>query len=147
MYPDFYIPNELYEETNQDLIPGDILYTKDGKISMSGILTPEDKVIIGSGVSRIRINHLAKEYNINPEYLFLILSLKETGVYPAVRRTVVASTIPHLRINRLGEFEIPILDKNISKKLSNIVNEAFSLKDKNKKLIKDISKELDTELN
>ena len=147
LYPDFHVPIELYEETNQDLVSGDILYTKDGKVGMSGMLTPEDKVVIGSGVSRIRINNLAKNYNINAEYLFLILSLKETGVYPAIRRTVVASTIPHLRINRLGEFEIPILDNKISKKLSNIVSEAFNLKDKNKKLIKEISLEIDNELN
>ena len=145
-YPDYYIPIGLYEEIDQDLSAGDILYTKDGKIGMVGMLTTEDDVIIGSGVSRIRINDFAKANNINSEYLFLVLSLKETGLYPAIRRTVVASTIPHLRINRLGEFDIPILDKNISKKLSKMVSDAFSLKNENKKFIKEISLELDNEL-
>jgi type I restriction enzyme S subunit len=71
------------------------------------------------------------------------LSLKETGLYPSIRRTVIASTLPHLREERLREFEIPILDKNSIDEITKLVKEAFELKDEKKKLIKEVRKEID----
>jgi len=63
------------------------------------------------------------------------LSLKEIGLYQAKQRTVVASTIPHLREDRIGDFKIPII-KN-QKKIIELTEKAFELKDKRKKLIND----------
>ena len=57
--------------------------------------------IVASGFAKIKLNSKAQDYNITPEYLFAILSLRETGFYPAIRRTVIASIIPYLRIERL----------------------------------------------
>ena len=145
-FPDFYIPTEIYKELNQDVQAGDILFTKDGKIGMTAMLTPSDKVIIASGLSRLRLKKEAKEYNLTPEYLFLVLSLKETGLYPALRRTVIASTIPHLREERLKEIEIPILDKSSIDEITQIIKRAFELKDKKKKLIQEVRKEVDNYL-
>ncbi len=73
----------------------------------------------------------------------MLLSLKETGLYPSIRRTVIASTLPHLREERLKEFEIPILDKNSIDEITKLVKEAFELKDEKKKLIKEVRKEID----
>ena len=70
--------------------------------------------------------------------------MKETGLYPAIRRTVVASTIPHLREERLKEFEIPILDKTSMDEITKLVKEAFELKDEKKKLIKEVREEIDS---
>jgi type I restriction enzyme S subunit len=142
-FPDFYIPREIYEELNQDIQAGDVLFTKDGKIGMTAMITESDKVIIASGLSRLRLKKEAKEYNLTPEYLFLVLSLKETGLYPALRRTVTASTIPHLREERLKEIEIPILDKNSINEITKHVKEAFKLKDEKKKLIQEVREEID----
>jgi type I restriction enzyme S subunit len=143
-FPDFYIPEEVYKELNQDIKAGDVIFTKDGKIGMSAMITKNDKVIIASGMVRLRLKTEAKKYNLTPEYLFIVLSLKETGLYPAIRRTVIASTIPHLREERLKEFEIPILDKTSIDEITKLVKEAFELKDEKKKLIKEVREEIDS---
>jgi len=143
-FPDFYIPKEIYQELKQDVKTGDVLFTKDGKVGMSAMITRNDKAIIASGMVRLRLKAEAKKYNLTPEYLFVVLSLKETGLFPAIRRTVVASTIPHLREERLKEFEIPILDKNSIDEITKLVKEAFELKDEKKKLIKEVREEIDS---
>jgi type I restriction enzyme, S subunit len=143
-FPDFYIPKEIYQELKQDVKTGDVLFTKDGKVGMSAMITRNDKAIIASGMVRLRLKAEAKKYHLTPEYLFIILSLKETGLYPAIRRTVVASTIPHLREERLKEFEIPILDKNSIDEITKLVKKAFELKDEKKKLIKEVREEIDS---
>jgi len=143
-FPDFYISEEIYHELKQDIKAGDVLFTKDGKIGMSAIFTKNDKAIIASGLVRLRLKAEAKKYNLTPEYLFVVLSLKETGLFPAIRRTVIASTIPHLREERLKEFEIPILDKNSTDEITKLVKEAFELKDEKKKLIKEVREEIDS---
>jgi type I restriction enzyme S subunit len=131
-YPDYYIDEEIYNELNQDLREGDILYTKDGKIGLSAIVTGEDKCIIASGVARIRVK---KE--LDPYYLFLVLST-EIGLYQALQRTVIAATLPHLRPERVAEFEIPLIGSEKQKRISNLVEEAFELKTVKKKLIKEV---------
>lgn len=142
-YPDFYIPVEIYNELNQGFQAGDILFTKDGKIGMVGMVTEYDKAIISSGFAGLRLKKKAEEYNITPEYLFLCLTIKEIGIYASKRRTVVASTIPHLREERLKEIEIPILDKPTIDEISNLVRQAFSLKDEKKRLISEVRETMD----
>lgn len=142
-FPDYYIPEGIYQELKQDIKVGDVLFTKDGKIGMIGMITKTDKAIVCSGISRLRLKIEAKKYNLTPEYLFLVLSLKETGLYPSIRRTVIASTLPHLREERLREFEIPVLDKNSIDEITKLVKEAFELKDEKKKLIKEVREEID----
>lgn len=142
-YPDFYIPQEVYNELNQDLSAGEVLFTKDGKIGMVGMITKNDKTIVASGLARIKLKSEAKHYNITSEFLFLVLSLKEFGTYGAKRRTVVASTIPHLREERLKEIEIPILDKSYIEKITEIIKKAFKLKDERKLLIREVRRSID----
>ena len=141
-FPDFYIPKEIYEELNQDIQAGDVLFTKDGKIGMTAMITESDKVIIASGLSRLRLRKDAGKCDITPEYLFLVLSLKEKALYPALRRTVTASTIPHLREERLKEIEIPVLNKDSIKEITKLVKGAFKLKDEKKMLIQEVRKEI-----
>lgn len=143
-FPDYYIPKEIYQDLKQDVKAGDVLFTKDGKVGMPAMFTRNDKAIVASGMVRLRLKAEAKKYNLTPEYLFVVLSLKETGIYPSTRRTVVASTIPHLREERLKEFEVPILDKNSIEEITKLVKEAFELKDEKKKLIKEVREEIDS---
>ena len=142
--PDYYIPKEIYDELRQDIRTGDVLFSKDGKVGMSAIVTKNDKTIIASGLLRLRLKAEAKKNNLTSEYLFIVLSTKETGLYPAIRRTVIASTIPQLRDERLGEIEILILDKNSIDYITKLVKDAFELKDKKKKLIKEVTEEINS---
>jgi type I restriction enzyme S subunit len=131
-YPDYYIDEEIYKELNQDVKEGDILYTKDGKIGLTAIMTKEDKCILASGIARIRIRKDI-DTDLNPYYVFLVLST-EIGLYQALQRTVIAATLPHLRPERLAEVEIPLVDPRGQNKISQLVKDAFKLKAEKKKL-------------
>jgi type I restriction enzyme S subunit len=143
LFPDYFVSQNIYNSVNQELQAGDILFTKDGKIGQTAIVTQADKAIIASGIARIRIKE--NDYNITPEYLFTVLSLKETGYNPAIRRTVIGTTIPHLREERLKQIAIPVLDKQITDRISQKIRTAFELKAKRKELICLVLEELNTE--
>lgn len=143
LYPDYYVDNEIYDELNQDVKEGDILFSKDGKIGMTAIVTESDESIIASGISRIRPKKkFIQDERLTSEYVFLVLCLKETGYYPAIRRTVIASTIPHLREDRLKEIRIPLLEPHTMKTITNLVKTAFRLKEEKKCLIQKLKNEL-----
>lgn len=133
LFPDYFISEHIYNSVNQELRAGDILFTKDGKIGQTAIVTNKDKAIISSGIARIRLKR--SEHNITPEYLFTVLSLKETGYNPAIRRTVIGTTIPHLREERLKQIAVPILDNGIVDRISQKISTAFALKSERKDLI------------
>lgn len=142
-FPDFFVPENIYEELNQKLEVGDVLYTKDGKIGMTAMITRTDRVIIASGLIKLRLkNEALKKFGLTQEYLFTVLSCKDTGYFPAIRRTVIASTIPHLREERLKEIEIPILPKDRIEFITAKVKKAFCLKDKKKILVEKVLKEV-----
>lgn len=142
-YPDYFVSEIKYNDLKQGFQRGDVLFTKDGKIGMVGMITEYDRAIISSGFVGLRLNKNASKYGITPEYLFLCLSIKEIGIYASKRRTVVASTIPHLREERLKEIEIPILDKETIVEITNLVKEAFKLKDEKKRLIAEVRETMD----
>jgi type I restriction enzyme S subunit len=133
LFPDYFVSESIYNSINQELKAGDILFTKDGKIGQTAIVTHADKAIIASGIARIRVKN--NDFGITPEYLFTVLSLKETGYNPAIRRTVIGTTIPHLREERLKQIAIPILDRDTIDKISEKIKTAFELKAKRKDLI------------
>lgn len=128
-YPDYYIEESIYKEINQNVKAKEILFTKDGKIGICAMTTEFDKCILGSGILRI----VPFEDEINPFYLFIALSTKEIGLYQAIQRTVIASTIPHLREDRIADFKIPII-KN-QEQIIELTEKAFELKNTRKKLI------------
>ncbi|HNI45362.1 MAG TPA: restriction endonuclease subunit S [Chitinophagales bacterium] len=140
-FADNFLDEQLYIDLQQDLQANDILYTKDGKIGITAMLTSNDKVVIASGIVRIRLTESAqKQYGFTQEYLFAILSDKFLGYFQAIRRTVIAATIPHLREKRLAEFEIPILSKETINEITTIVQQSFDLKNQSKALDHAISK-------
>lgn len=137
LYPDYYIAEEVYQDVKQDIKPSDVVFTKDGKVGCVAMITEADNVIISSGLERLRLNPEGKKIGLTQEYLFMALSIPEVGRYAAIRRTVIASTIPHLREDRLKEIEIPIEDKKNIDKITKLVEEAFKLRVQRKKLIKE----------
>lgn len=142
-FPDFYIPEEIYRELKQDVKAGDVLFNNDGKIGLAAMLTPQDKVILQSHIKRLRLKKEAiEQYHFTQEYLFLVLTIKEIARYQAERYTVIQSTIPTIS-NHILDFEIPILDKNSIDEITKLIKEAFELKDKKKKLIKETRKKID----
>lgn len=143
-YPDYFVPGEIYRELAQDIKVGDILFSKDGKIGQVGMITQADRAIIASGFCALRLNKKAEKYGLTQEYLFTVLSIREIGIYESKRRTVVASTIPHLREERVKEMEIPVLDKAAIDEITTLVREAFRLKAERKELIAQVRKTIDS---
>lgn len=143
LFPDYFVSENIYNTVNQELKAGDILFTKDGKIGQTAMVTHSDNAIIASGIVRIRVKK--NDFNITPEYLFTVLSLKETGYNPAIRRTVIGTTIPHLREERLKQIAIPIIDKETINTITSKVKTAFDLKAKRKNLICLVLEEFDME--
>lgn len=129
-YPDFYISEDIYNELNQDIRAGDVLFTKDGKIGLPAMLTENDKCILSSGIARLRITGKFLSH-----YVFTVLST-EIGLYQALQRTVTAATIPHLRLDRLVEIEIPILSEDKQEEISELIKDAFNFKNERKALVK-----------
>ena len=113
---------------------GDVIFTKDGKIACVGMITSADNVILSSGIERLRLTPKSQEEGLTQEYLFTALSIPEIGKYAAVRRTVVASTIPHLRVERLKDIEIPLMDQEVIDRITQLVKKAFCLKSKRKQI-------------
>jgi type I restriction enzyme S subunit len=160
LFPDYFVRESIGAELQQNIQPRDILFTKDGKIGQVAMVTEQDRAVIASGVVRIRLRkkimHIEEEsenesenerINITSEYLFTVLSLRETGYYPAQRRTVVGATIPHLREERLSQIPIPILPQSIMDSISDKVRKAFKHKTSRKKAILNVLNILDTAYN
>lgn len=143
LYPDFYISASDPINIKQDIRAGDVIFTKDGKIGCVGMITKEDNVILSSGIERLRLNKFAVEQGITSEYLFVALSIPEIGKYGAIRRTVIASTIPHLRVERLKEIEVPILEKETIKSITILIKRAFELKANRKSILKKSEQQID----
>ena len=144
IFPDYFVSNDLEIESETNIGNTDILFSKDGIIGETAMVSKYDKIIVSSGFAKIKLNAKAQHYNITAEYLFTVLSLKETGFYPAIRRTVVASTIPHLRIDRLKEIEIPILDNLLIDKVTSLIKKGLKLRDEKKRLIIEVKNEIDS---
>jgi type I restriction enzyme M protein len=127
--PDNFVDAEVFYKHKQDLRPKDILFTKDGKIGITAMVKENDRVVISSGILRIRLLEKAqRQYGITPEYLFAVLSNKYTGYFQALRSTVIAATIPHIREKRIEDFDIPIVEADIIAKITDAVSRSFQLK-------------------
>lgn len=133
--PDNFIDIHTFEEINQDIKEGDILFTKDGKIGEIALVTNTDKAIYSSGIDRIRINKMGKSLGITPEYLFNIVACNKVGKYTADRYTVTAATIPHLKEDFIRKMKIPILSEDKIKVITEKTKMAFEMIDKKKKII------------
>tara|TARA_R110000744_G_scaffold253634_2_gene369200 strand:+ start:1955 stop:3343 length:1389 start_codon:yes stop_codon:yes gene_type:complete len=141
-YPDFYISDEIYTALNQGLEINDIIFSKDGSIGNCALITENDKVIVSSGYSILRIK---EDSDLSPYYLFCALATPEIGGFQAKKRTVIAATIPHLRPDNLLKIRIPILPEKDRNEIEVIVKEAFDKKSKRKKILDDIKKKLEIE--
>lgn len=141
-YPDFFIADEIYKELNQEVRPLDIIFSKDGSIGNVAMITEADKVIIGSGFLILRAKN---DSDISPYYIFCALSIPEIGDYQSRKRTVIASTIPHLRPENLLKTIIPILPKKDMDLITDILKEAFDKKSQRKIKLDAIKKTLELE--
>lgn len=115
--------NEVYKK-KQNLRPGDILYTKDGKIGIVGMIKGGDMCVIASGILKIRV---LNDRKLNPFYLFATLNSKVV-FFQAQARYVTAATIMHLSPERFLDIEIPFLPIDEQNKIGGKIKHIFELK-------------------
>jgi type I restriction enzyme M protein len=115
--------NEIYKK-RQDLKPGDILFTKDGKVGVVGMIKEGDKCIISSGILKIRVINTEK---LNPFYLFAALNSKIV-LLQAKARYVTAATIMHLHPQRFLDIEIPFLQIKAQNRIGKEIEKIFKQK-------------------
>lgn len=142
LYPDYFVPESVAMRSRSQLVAGDVIFSKDGRIGEVAISSGLDRAMIASGFERIRVK--SNDLGITGEYLFTVLSLRETGLYPSLRRTVIASTIPHLREERLREIQIPLIERSRMDEITAIVRRSFGLRKDRKRLVIEIRDELDS---
>lgn len=133
--PDNFVDELIFNEFSQNFIANDILFTKDGKVGEMAIITEIDKALYGSGIERLRINTNGIQKGLTQEYIFTALMCNKIGKYNVERYTVTASTIPHLKENKLGLFIIPIIEEERIKNITLKIKEAFIMIKKKKNLI------------
>lgn len=144
---DLYLSKEMFNQTNFEIKEKDILFTKDGKIGMFAIASNNTNFLISSGILRCRLKKssiamIKEKYNLNitPEYIFSVLITKEIGLYQSLRRTVIASTIPHLNLERLKDIEIPLFDQKTITDSTKKINDILELDNKKINLVEDTNK-------
>lgn len=150
---DLHVDESLLNTYNIDLKKGDILFTKDGKIGMVAIVAKDTNFLISSGIARCRlkankVKEIYRKYGvkINSKYVFSLLINREIGLYQALRRTVVAATIPHLNMKRLKDIEIPLLEQSIIDEASKKVRKIMQLESRRNALIESIKKDIAEEV-
>jgi len=111
--PNYYCSDAIYNEVEQDLQTGDLIFTKDGKIGEVSILEESAKIVISSGIIRVRPQNDNQRY-----FLFLLLS-SDYGKIFFNKWTVIASTMAHLRKDFYKDFRFINIDQ---KYLNNIIS-------------------------
>ena len=129
--PDYFLDSSKFENNAN---PNSIVFSRDGVIGETAFITDLDNPFIASGFIIFELNQKASDFVITPEYLFAILKNRNISFNYADRRTVIASTIPHLREN-LGKLKVPIFEKNEINEITKYVKEVLAFQKSRKKLI------------
>lgn len=114
MYPDYFFnQSDDLKVKIPHIQENDILFSKDGKIGQCSIVNKGDRFIPGSGYFILR-----PKKTENANYLFALFSNKKVIKYQALMKSVIASTIPHLKNEKFASILIPIFDDNVINDIS-----------------------------
>lgn len=120
--PNYYCSEAIHSECEQDLRAGDILFAKDGKVGETAILEESAKVVISSGIVRMRPLDDDIKY-----WLFLLLSSNYGKIF-FQKWTVIASTMAHLRKDFFVDFRFPRIDASLKSSLISELRVGFTKK-------------------
>lgn len=116
--PDYYVSTQIARKNKcPDLRSGDIIFSKDGKVGEVGIINLDNSIVPSSGFAVLR-----SKGEISSNYLFAVLSHKEIIKNQAKMKTVIAATIPHLKIEKIKDFYVPIFDDDKVKKIDDDIS-------------------------
>ena len=136
--PDNFVSKDIFDELEQEIESGNILFSNDGKIGMITMISRNDPIIVQSHINIIKV----KSTEITAEYLYAMLMVNEINAYQCDKCTVIQSTIPTLA-NRLNEFIIPILEDNFIKEITRLIKTSNQLFDQKRAIIKEIQNKIE----
>ncbi len=133
-----YLEDEFYQKLKKDYQPqvDEILLTKDATPGLAWMIKEEVKSIISGGILRLKL-----EYNIEPEYLALVLN-SIVGQMQAERDTG-GSIIVHWRPEQIKNILIPILPQSTQRKIANLVRESHQARKKAKELLDEAKRKVE----
>ena len=141
--PDYFVSIQNAKEAKcPHLLKDDIIFSKDGKIAQTGILNEDESIVPCSGFAIIRSNG-----KLSSNYLFAILSHKEIVINQAKMKTVIAATIPHLKIDKINDFYIPLFDEEIINAIDFAIQNFRQNIERKQQLIIEIEKVLNLKFN
>ncbi|WP_163499228.1 restriction endonuclease subunit S [Helicobacter suis] len=113
----------LYPKQNE------VLFSKDGSVGIAYCVPQDLEVVLSSAILRLEI----KNYNIiSPHYLSLVLNSQVVKLQ--VKRESIGSIIAHLKLSKIANLLIPLLDRQIQenieiklKKSADLYTQAFKL--------------------
>ncbi len=128
-----YLSESLYKELKKDYEPkvGEILLTKDASPGTAYVVKEPVEGIISGGIVRLKL----KEQNIEPEYLALCIS-SIVGQAQA-QRDAGGSVIMHWKPEQIKNLLVPILPRNVQKKISELVIQSHESRKKAKELLEE----------
>ncbi len=126
-----YLSDKLYESLKKDFEPkkGEILLTKDATPGITYVLKEDIQGIISGGTLRLKL----KNTEVENEYLALCLN-SVIGQMQA-ERDAGGSVIAHWKPEQIKNVLIPILPKEIQRKISDLVRQSHKARKKAKELL------------
>lgn len=122
--PNYYCSEAMFNEVQQEIRTGDIIFTKDGKRGEVAIIQENANILISSGFIKYKPKNSIERY-----WLFLLLS-SNLGKIFFDKWFVIASTMAHLRKDFFSDFKVPECSETIKSQYINPLEKAFKLKDK-----------------
>lgn len=134
-----YLSEEMYNKLKDDFEPkqGEILLTKDASIGVAYVLKEKIEGIVSGGVLRLKL----KTKDVEDEYLAFCLN-SIVGQMQA-ERDAGGSVIAHWKPEQIKNAIIPILPKEIQKKITLLIRDSFTARAKAKELLEDAKKKVE----
>jgi len=124
-----YISEKLYLDLKDKFEPekGEILLTKDATPGVAYVLRENIKGIIASGIVRLRVENIEKEY--------LALVINSIVGQMQILKKGGGSIISHWKPSQIENLLIPLLDSGIQREISQLIQQSFEARENSKKLL------------
>ncbi|KUK50050.1 MAG: N-6 DNA methylase [Parcubacteria bacterium 33_209] len=128
-----YINETLFDELKDEFQPhkGELLFSKDATIGLVAKVETKEKQIISSGILRLQI----KNKDFDPDFLMALLTNK--FVNQEFVKNSTGSVIKHLNTQKLSEIELPLVDKQIQRKVASKIKSSISKKQLSKQKLQE----------
>lgn len=133
-----YLTENMYKKLQKEYQPqkGEVLLTKDAAPGIAYVLKEDEKMIISSGILRVKLQE-----GIEKEYFVLLLNTL-IGKYKT-EQDAGGSVIKHWREDQIDGTLIPLISPKKQSKIGNLVRESFARRNKAKELLEEAKRKVE----